>query len=110
MNNYFDRFNMIKESNIFLAKRNIIDLIWKSCHIEGINITFSETQRIYNGGNKRTSMLLANKILISNGKGILNVPIELDIKFGELLINYYETNDMEKIKRFFYDNCLDGIN
>ena len=51
MNNYFDRFNMIKESNIFLAKRNIIDLIWKSCHIEGINITFSETQRIYNGGN-----------------------------------------------------------
>ena len=29
MNNYFDRFNMIKESNIFLAKRNIIDLIWK---------------------------------------------------------------------------------
>ena len=64
----------------------------------------------YNDGNKRTSMLLANKILISNGKGILNVPIELDIKFGELLINYYETNDMEKIKRFFYDNCLDGIN
>ena len=220
MNNYFDKFNMTRESNIFLAKRDIVDLIWKSCHIEGINITFPETQRIYNGGNisrlrideiqtinnlkhawnyllnsldteddinfiksinsligsnlidrageiriyevkmggtswkaeipdenkvkenlaaikensvsitdeaitkmlylmktqffndgnKRTSMLLANKILISNGKGILNVPIELDVKFGELLINYYETNDMEKIKRFFYENCLDGIN
>ena len=55
-------------------------------------------------------MLLANKILISNGKGILSVPIELDVEFGELLINYYETNDMEKIKRFFYENCLDGIN
>ncbi len=31
-------------------------------------------------------MLLANKILISS-EGILNVPIELDVKFGELAMS-----------------------
>lgn len=34
-----------------MAKKNIIDLIWKSAKLEGINITFEETQVIYNGGN-----------------------------------------------------------
>ncbi len=46
-----DKFNLTQEQNIFLAKRNIIDSIWKSANLEGIAITFPETQKIYEGGN-----------------------------------------------------------
>lgn len=48
---YKDKFNMSMEQNIFVAKRNVVDYIWKSANIEGINVTFSETQKIYDGGN-----------------------------------------------------------
>ena len=46
-----DKFNMSQEQNIFLAKRNIVDSIWKSANLEGIPVTFPETQAIYDGGN-----------------------------------------------------------
>lgn len=46
-----DKYNMTQEQNIFLAKRNIVDSIYKSSHIEGIDITFPETQKIFDGGN-----------------------------------------------------------
>ena len=39
----------VKES-IFLAKRNIVDLIWKSAKLEGLNLTFPETQTILDKG------------------------------------------------------------
>lgn len=213
-----DKFNITKEQNIFLAKRNIVNSIWRSSHIEGIDVTYPETQKLYNGGNvarlrldeiqtinnlkhawlfllnsidvendlnylksinnlvgsnlidmagqtriydvrmggtnwipelpnedkiikdleefnkiecitvraitimyylmrtqffsdgnKRTSMLFANKIMIQNGKGIISIPIEYDEQFGEELIKYYETNNMENLKQFIYDNCIEGI-
>jgi len=31
-----DKYNMTQEQNIFLAKRCVVDSIWKSSHIEGI--------------------------------------------------------------------------
>ena len=46
-----DKYNMTLEQNIFVAKRNIVDYIWKSAHLEGIDVTFPETQKIYDGGN-----------------------------------------------------------
>lgn len=46
-----DKFNLSKEKNSFLAKRNVVDSIWKSANLEGISITFEETQKIYDGGN-----------------------------------------------------------
>lgn len=46
-----DKYNLTLEENIFLAKRNVIDSIWKSANLEGIAITFSETKQIYDGGN-----------------------------------------------------------
>ena len=38
-----DKYNMTQEQNIFYAKRNIVDSMWKSANLEGIAITFSET-------------------------------------------------------------------
>lgn len=213
-----DKYNMTQEQNIFLAKRNIVDSIWKSSHIEGIDVTFPETQMIFDGGNvarlrideiqtinnlkhawfyllnsineisdlnllksinslvgsnlvdragkmrnydvkiggtnlrpelpdeekvsnqleefnkiecvteraitimcylmrtqfftdgnKRTAMLFANKIMIQYGKGIISIPVEKISTFGEKLIKYYETNDMEELKQWIYDNAIDGI-
>jgi prophage maintenance system killer protein len=46
-----DKFNMTQEENIFLAKRNMVDSMWKSANLEGIAITFPETQAIYDGMN-----------------------------------------------------------
>lgn len=43
------KYNMTKKENIFLAKRNIVDYIWKSANLEGIGITYPDTQAIYNG-------------------------------------------------------------
>ncbi|QKF62737.1 Fic domain-containing protein [Campylobacter mucosalis] len=40
---------MTQEENIFFAKRNLVDSIWKSANLEGINITFPETQMIISG-------------------------------------------------------------
>ena len=213
-----DKYNMTLEANIFFAKRNIVDSIWKSSHIEGIDVTFPETQMIFDGGNiarlrideiqtinnlkhawfyilnsihednnllllksinslvgsnlvdkagnmrtydvsiggtnwkpelpneeivmnqlrklekiecvtersitimcylmrtqffsdgnKRTAMLFANKILIQNGKGIISIPVEQTVSFGQRLTKYYETNEMEELKNWIYDNALDGI-
>lgn len=213
-----DKFNMTKEQNIFLAKRNIVDSIWRSSHIEGIDITFPETQQLFDGGNiarlrldqivtinnlkhawyfvlnsidaktdmnllksinslvgnnlvdnagqmrayevrisgtnwkseipneekvmkdlqelekidcitdraitimcylmrtqffadgnKRTAMLFANKIMIENGKGIISIPVEEDNNFGKELTQYYETNNIESIKQFIYEKCIDGM-
>ena len=47
MNN---KFNLTREQNVFVAKRNIVDYIWKSANLEGIGVTYPETQAIYDGG------------------------------------------------------------
>lgn len=60
-------------------------------------------------GNKRTSMICANKILIQNGKGILMVQ-DKDLKeFIQLLTEYYDTNQSTKIEGFLWSHCIFGI-
>jgi Fic family protein len=214
-----DKYSMTVEQNIFVAKRNIIDYIWKSANLEGIAVTYPDTEAVYNGisipnmkvsdiiainnlkhawkfvlenieyptdfpficktnqivggdnlvhhagflrnlpvsiggtnwkpdmpiesqikeeladiqkidspterairlmlycmrkqmfldGNKRTSMLAGNHIMIANGVGIISIPIEDQREFTGLLIKFYETNDMGEIKKFVYDKGIDGI-
>lgn len=215
-----DKFTLTQEQNIFVAKRNIVDYIYKSANLEGIHVTFPETQAIFDGvgvngvkvediikinnlkrvwkfmletldrltdfdylcrlnmiigsegsiygagkiraydvkisgtdwqpqvpfeydvrnemadilrmksktekaitlmlwgmrrqifidGNKRTSMMMANKEMIKHGCGIISIPNEKIKPFYDLLIRFYETNDMKKIKDFIYENCIDGLN
>lgn len=65
--------------------------------------------QIFWDGNKRTSMIVANKILIENGKGILTVK-DSDIgEFNNLLTNYYNTGNNNEILDFLYHNCIFGI-
>ena len=60
-------------------------------------------------GNKRTSMTLANKILISAGSGILTITDKYMEKFNELLIDYYNTGDSLTLKQYLYDNAIHGM-
>ncbi|AKG33617.1 Fic family protein [Paenibacillus durus] len=213
------KYQMTVEQNIFVAKRNIIDYIWKSAKLEGFAVTYPDTEAIFNGlsvpgikvneivgvnnlkhawqfildnldysidlsyickinqlvggdnlivqagylrkvpvsiggttwrpdmpdesqikedlsiihaiespteraitlmlylmrkqmfldGNKRTAMLSANQVMISSGCGIISIPIEHQRAFTGLLVQYYESNDMETLKTFMYDYCIDGI-
>lgn len=217
---FADKFNMSVKDNVFWAKRNIVDYIYKSAKLEGINVTFPATQSIYDGGyisnlkvddviainnmkrawnfildildyptdyslicrvnqyiggddlirnagrirkgpvsiggtswkpdmpiesqikeevlaiisdkdksnteqamdlmlycmrkqmfldgNKRTAMLIANHIMISNGCGVISIPVELQEEFFILLVAFYETKDSSDIKDFLYKNCIDG--
>lgn len=213
-----NKYNLTLEENIFLAKRNLIDNVYSSAKMEGLNITFPETKTILEGvnvpnlnideiqcvlnlrdawkyviehiadtfsiefickinefvarneslswgklrngtveitgtdyippipveadvvtnlnkimqiksptekaieymlygmrsqlfwdGNKRTSTICANKIMIENGCGIIKVS-DAELKsFTNLLSEFYSTDDNSKIKQFIFDNCIDGI-
>ena len=213
------KFNMTIEQNIFVAKRNIIDYMWKSARLEGIGVTYPDTEAIFNGltvqgvsvkdtvainnlkhswgfvlenvdypmdypfickinqivggdslisnagfvrkvpvsiggttwkpdipiesiikeelvdilkiespteraiilmlycmlgqmfldGNKRTGMLAGNHCMITNGAGIISIPIEHQREFTALLIEFYETKKINRITNFVYDKCIDGI-
>lgn len=60
-------------------------------------------------GNKRTSMTVANKILISAGAGILTITDKHMEQFNTLLLDYYNMGEGERLKLFLYDNCIQGI-
>ena len=213
-----NKFNLTLEQNIFLAKRNIVDNVYANARMEGINVTFPQTQTILEGvnvpnlkldeiqvilnlrdawnyvinnirekldlefvckvnefvarneslewgklrngkvtisgtdyipeipekekveeeisrilnienateraieymlfgmksqlfwdGNKRTSTIVANKIMIENGTGIIKVSDENLEEFNKLLSEFYTTNKKKKIKDFLYNKCIYGI-
>lgn len=213
-----NKYNLTKQQNIFLAKRNIVDNIYANARMEGLNITFPQTKTILEGvnvanlkldeiqvilnlrdawryvinnidepfnidfickinelvarnesiewgvlrsgkveitgtsyipkipiktevekqiedilkientteraieymlygmkaqlfwdGNKRTSIIVANKIMIENGNGIIKVPENKLEEFNILLSKFYEDDYKEDIKQFIFDNCIDGI-
>ena len=213
-----NKFNLTLEQNIFLAKRNIVDNVYANARMEGINVTFPQTQTILEGvnvpnlkldeiqvilnlrdawnyvinnirekldlefvckvnefvarneslewgklrngkvtisgtdyipeipekekveeeisrilnienateraieymlfgmksqlfwdGNKRTSTIVANKIMIENGTGIIKVSDENLEEFNKLLSEFYTTDNKEKIKDFLYNKCIYGI-
>lgn len=63
----------------------------------------------FEDGNKRTAQLVANHEMISNGCGIISVPVGLKAEFSSLLVDYYESDDSNRIKEFLYDACISGF-
>ena len=51
MLNIVDKYKLSKEENIFLAKKMLVSSIYSSAKIEGLNVTFPETQTILDGIN-----------------------------------------------------------
>lgn len=60
-------------------------------------------------GNKRTSLMFANKILVSSGSGIMTITDKYMEQFNTLLLNYYNTGESEELKQFLYKNAIQGI-
>lgn len=60
-------------------------------------------------GNKRTSLMLANKILVSSGAGIMTITDKYMEQFNALLLDYYNTGNDTELKCFLYDHAIQGI-
>lgn len=69
-----------------------------------------QKSQMFIDGNKRTANLVANHEFIKNGLGIITIPPELTGTYKQKLVDFYETDDAEKIKKFLYENCIDGVN
>lgn len=61
-------------------------------------------------GNKRTSLTLANKILVKAGAGILTITDKHMEQFNVLLLDFYNTGISDTLKVFLYENAIQGIN
>ena len=60
-------------------------------------------------GNKRTSLMLANKILVSSGSGIMTITDKYMEQFNTLLLNYYNTGASKELKQFLYEDAIQGM-
>lgn len=87
--------NIMKEENI--TKRSLVLMLY-----------LMRTQAFWDG-NKRTSMMVANKIMIENGCGVITIKEEYFKEFNSLLTEYYNTNKMESLLEFLYNNCIFGM-
>lgn len=47
--------------------------------------------------------------MIDGGAGLINVPLDKWDQWNELIANYYQTNDMTKIRQWPYDNGIQGL-
>jgi len=68
-------------------------------------LLYTMKKQVFIDGNKRTSVIYSNHYLISKGKGIIAIPVELTQEFKDLLIPYYEGKDENKIKKFIKEKC-----
>lgn len=60
-------------------------------------------------GNKRTSLVLANKILLKAGAGMLTITEKHMEEFNRLLVEFYDHGTAEQLMQFLYDHALQGI-
>ena len=65
--------------------------------------------QLFIDGNKRVAQLMANKILIENGVGILSIPVDNVGEFKRLLIESYETGNSGSIKDFLKNKCIQYV-
>ncbi len=86
---------LLKEENITSRSLNLMLYLMRS--------------QIFWDGNKRTAILVANKLLISNGCGIISVKEDDINEFNNLLTEYYNTGNKDKIIPFLYDKCIFGL-
>lgn len=87
--------NIMEEKNI--TRRSLVLMLY-----------LMRTQ-VFWDGNKRTSMIVANKVMIENGCGVITIKEEYFKEFNSLLTEYYNTNKMESLLKFLYNNCIFGM-
>ena len=60
-------------------------------------------------GNKRTSLTMANKIMVSQGVGMLTILDKNMEAFNELLLEYYNSGVADELKLFMYESAIQGM-
>lgn len=71
--------------------------------------TWGARSQLFWDGNKRTSLVAANKILITSGVGMLTIKENNMQRFNELLVDFYNTGTPDNVKEFLYNNAIEGI-
>ncbi len=88
-----------EEINEILNKQNdVVDIAIEL-------LLYTMKKQIFIDGNKRTSVIFSNHYLISKGKGIITIPVEIIDEFKNMLIDYYEGKDENNIKKFIKEKC-----
>ena len=96
-----NKFNLTREQNVFVAKRNIVDYIWKSANLEGIGVTYPETQVIYDNG-------IVNGLTVDNIIAINNLKYAWEFILENDNIDY-DFNSLCQIHKLTCDKLvLDG--
>ena len=65
--------------------------------------------QIFLDGNKRASVIFANHYLISHGGGFIVIPEKEVSEFKQLLVKYYEGEDISNIIGFMKERCWKTI-
>lgn len=60
-------------------------------------------------GNKHTSLVLANKLLLEAGAGMLTITAKHMERFNTLLLSYYDTGDARALTDFLYEYAVLGM-
>lgn len=94
---------VIDELRDIFANENVIDRAINS-------LLYIMKKQIFLDGNKRTAVLFANHVLMSNGKGLIVIPAEKVNEYKKLLVEYYETDNSKEIKKFLLDKCYLKMN
>ncbi len=65
--------------------------------------------QLFGDGNKRTAILVANKLMIDHGAGLINVPLDKRDVWNNLISKYYLSGDMKTLKDWTYVNGIQGV-
>lgn len=57
-------------------------------------------------GNKRTSRIIANIVLMHYDAGIFNIRAKDIMEFNTLMVDFYNTNSLDRIYPFLKANCI----
>lgn len=57
--------------------------------------------------NKRMGRFMMNGILLNSGLPIINIPAKRQAEFNQLMLDFYDTNDMQAMNAFLR-SCLDS--
>ena len=66
---------------------------------------YAMKMQVFIDGNKRASVIWANHYLIAHGQGFLVIPEEHVPEFKQLLVRYYEGEDISVISSFLKQKC-----
>lgn len=94
------------------AEKELTDILTADCSVTEKAIDaflWGARRQLFWDGNKRTSLLLANKMLVAGGQGILTIPQRHMAAFNSLLSAYYGSGNRQWVKRFLYENAIHGI-